>query len=119
MANGEGHWAAIAELRDGHTRHERELGGISARVESLNTDVNELGEETRKTRHALKNDLAATEMRITDHVDQRMDAQAEATRAELTALNNRFDRAISTLRWVIGLSVPAVCTLLGLLIGSQ
>jgi predicted neutral ceramidase superfamily lipid hydrolase len=33
-------------------------------------------------------------------------------------LEHRFDRMIATGRWVIGLSIPAICTLLGILIGS-
>lgn len=108
MSDGEGHWAAIAELRNLGAKHDREVGVLDSRVAMLKEDVNGLGEETRKTRHEMRNQISATELRVTDHVDERVGD-----------LEKRIDRLLSSLRWVIGLSVPAVCTLLGLLIGRS
>lgn len=88
--------AAINDLRRTTTAHERELGGLGSKVGDLKEDVDELGSETRKTRNELSKQIAACEARI----------------------NARFDRMVTTGRWVIGLCVPAVCTLLGILIGK-
>ena len=44
-------WTAIAQLREGHTRHERELGSITAEMKALAADVSQIAEEARKTGH--------------------------------------------------------------------
>lgn len=69
---------------------------MDSKVGGLKEDVDDLGAETRKTRSELSKQIAASE----------------------TRMNERFDRMVMTGRWVIGLSVPAVCTLLGILIGK-
>lgn len=96
----------IAELRASSVRHERELGTLLKGQADLEGDVNQIGDEARKTRHDLRNQIAAAEGRMVTHTDERF-----------TQLEARLDRMITTGRWVIGLSVPAVCTLLGVLIG--
>ena len=89
-------------------RHERELGTLSKGLTNLEGDVNQIAEEARSHRHGMRNDMAAMELRVNKHVDERVND-----------LEARIDRMITTWRWVVGLSVPAVCTLLGLLIGKS
>lgn len=89
-------------------RHERELGALSKGQADLEADVNHIAEEARKTRHDTRNALTVMEGRLEEHVD-----------ARIASLEQRFDRMIATGRWVLGLSVPVICTLLGLLIGKS
>jgi len=108
MANGEGMWAAISEVRTQGAKHEREIGVLDSRVADLKEDVNQIGEENRKTRRE-----------VNSHVDKKVGEVNDLADLKFTALEARFDRVVTTFRWVIGLSVPAVCTLLGLLIGKS
>lgn len=98
---------SLAELRINQTRHERELGALISGLSDVKDDVNSIAEDARKSRHDLRNQITVTEQRIGSHVDQR-----------ISELSVRIDRMIGTFRWVVGLSVPAVCTLAGILIGK-
>ena len=94
MSNGEGHWAAIAELRATDTRHERELGTLASRSADLTEDVNKLGDEVRKTRHDLGNKISAAEGRL------------------MKEIRNDRDASISTWRFRIMVVVPVLCVVL-------
>ncbi len=89
--------AALNELRKTSTRHERELGIAQTRVDGLAQDVAALDQDNRAFRAEVLNEVTTFKKEV----------------------NERFDRGINLLKWFIGLSVPAVCTLLGMLIGKS
>ena len=72
---GEGRWAEIAELRAGHSRHERELGGLTTKLDDTVVDVNRLADEIRKTRHDLRGAITQTEARLMKELRAERDAE--------------------------------------------
>ena len=77
---GEGQWAAISELRQGHAAHERELGGLAEKTATLADDVNNLADEQRKTRHDLRAQITATEARLMKELRVERDVELAAWR---------------------------------------
>lgn len=112
MSNGEGHWAAIAELRAGYTAHEREFGLVNGRLEAalgeiaeVKTDVNNLGEDIRKTRHDLRDQITAVEGRLVMEI-----AKVRATQDARVRSAYVFAVSCFTLALVIAGTVVALTT---------
>lgn len=106
--DGEDQWTALNKLSERNAHHGERIAVLDSRMGDVQTDVDKIGEEQRRTRHDLRNQITAVEGRVIAHTDERY--------FELQA---RFDRMINTFRWVIGLSVPTICTLIGILLGKS
>lgn len=117
MPDGDDHWTAITALRDGHTRHERELGGLSSKTADLAQDVNELGEETRKTRHDLRSAISASEGRLSAEFRQGLAELDKKSRERTAATDQRLTDLVSRWRQLVVVAAPAVMTAIGWLIG--
>ena len=91
---GEGTWAAISELRGGHTAHERELGELDIKVDNLSDDVVNLTSEVRQGRHDLRAQITGVEARL------------------LKELKAERDAELTTWRWRVVVAVPVLCVIL-------
>lgn len=69
MANGEGYWSELNELKRLRMDDQREMGRVVQRLDDQKQDLDNLGAEVRKTRHDARNQLSAVEGRIIAEVN--------------------------------------------------
>jgi len=93
---GDGHWAAIGELRRELSEQKARTAVNESQLADLRGDINGIGQKVDES-----------ETRVKRYVN-----------TEVGSVRDRMDRGINWMKWGVGISFPIIFTLVGVLLGK-